>query len=330
VILEVVLLAAFALAAIVCGLAWPLTTRRRAFRVAGFACVYLAVELFGLSACAWYSFRRVWHRGRPPWWLEAHAQVLHQALAAVTAAGRTLLGFRVELTEPPDRWTLEGDDPVLVLARHGGPGDSFALVELLLGCYRRRPRIVAKDLLCFDPALDLLLHRLGGVFLRAGNEVGTAKALSRAAADLASRDALLLFPEGGNWTPRRRDRARARLRARLANRMAAVAEQLDYVLPPRPTGVLACLAGRPDLEIVLVAHAGLDALVSVAQVWAHLPFQYPMSVRWWKAGSRPPVGDRQAAEEWLVAEWAVIDEWIGIQADRQRRLDPGGEKAPAR
>jgi hypothetical protein len=29
-----------------------------------------------------------------------------------------------------------------------------------------------------------------------------------------------------------------------------------HVLPPRPAGVLACLAARPDLDVVVVAHTG--------------------------------------------------------------------------
>jgi hypothetical protein len=47
-----------------------------------------------------------------------------------------------------------------------------------------------------------------------------------------------------------------------------------------------------------------------------------MSVRWWKTGPRPADGDREAGQRWLDTEWAIIDEWIGTQADRGRRM-PG-------
>lgn len=104
-----------------------------------------------------------------------------------------------------------------------------------------------------------------------------------------------------------------------------MAEGLDYVLPPRPGGVLACLSARPDLDVVFVAHTGLDELLTPAQVWAQLPLYMPMSVRWWTAGPRPPLEDDRAAEDWLALEWAVIDEWIGAQAERGRRLDPADD-----
>jgi predicted acylesterase/phospholipase RssA len=63
------------------------------------------------------------------------------------------------------RLRSQGTDPVLVLARHGGPGDSFALVHLLLTRYHRGVRIVLKDILQIDPLIDLLLNRLGCCFL---------------------------------------------------------------------------------------------------------------------------------------------------------------------
>jgi 1-acyl-sn-glycerol-3-phosphate acyltransferase len=56
---------------------------------------------------------------------------------------------------------LSEEGPVLVLARHGGPGDSFALVHLLLTRYHRSVRIVLKDILQLDPLIDVRLNRLG-------------------------------------------------------------------------------------------------------------------------------------------------------------------------
>jgi hypothetical protein len=102
-----------------------------------------------------------------------------------------------------------------------------------------------------------------------------------------------------------------------------MAEHLEHLLPPRPAGVLACLDARPDLELVFVAHTGLEELVSPSQVWARLPFEIPMSVRWWRAGPRPATGDLDGGQQWLDTEWAIIDEWIGTQADKGRRMPPG-------
>jgi hypothetical protein len=117
-------------------------------------------------------------------------------------------------------------------------------------------------------------------------------------------------------------KASARLRRNRPVGKARVAEQLDYLLPPRSAGVLAGLVARPNLEIVFVAHTGLEELVTVKNVWAHLPFEVPMSLRWWKAGGRPSLDDARSVDDWLNTEWAIIEQWIGTQADLGRRVPP--------
>ena len=319
---ELALAALFVVVAAIGVMVWPFTRRRRLLRLSCFGAVHMAVELAALTVCGWYWIRMVVGRRQGDWWVDAHNTLLSWALTVIVRAGRLLLGFEVQLTEPPDTLPLTGDRPALVLARHGGLGDSFALVQLLLARYHRRVRIVVKELLALDPALDVLLHRLDCVFVPGGTNIGLTSKLAAVATGLGSRDALLLFPEGGNWTPRRLESAIRRLRRRAPARQIRMAEGLEYVLPPRAGGVLTCLSARPDLDIVFVAHTGLEELLTPTQVWAHLPLDTPMSVRWWTAGSRPPLHDSRAAEDWLALEWAVIDEWIGSQAERGRRLDP--------
>jgi len=53
-----------------------------------------------------------------------------------------------------------------VLSRHAGPGDSFLLIHQLLSVYGRRPRVVMKAALQFDPSLDVLGNRLPNVFIQ--------------------------------------------------------------------------------------------------------------------------------------------------------------------
>jgi 1-acyl-sn-glycerol-3-phosphate acyltransferase len=313
-------LALFGVLAALCILAWPLTRRRRVFRLCCFGCVYLVVELSVVAACTWQWLRRLVGRRSRPEWITVHTRLLAWALTVLLRAADTLLHFRVDLTEPPDTAPLLGHEPVLVLARHGGPGDSLALVHLLLTRYRRSVRIVLKEMLAVDPALDILLTRLNCVFLPATSRGPSAAALiGRAVVDLRGTDTMLLFPEGNNWTPARRARIIDHMRRRRAQR-TNLAEQLEYLLPPRPSGALACLKAHPDLEVVLFAHTGLEELMTVKDVWEHLPFDTPMSVRWWKTTSKPAAPDFAAVDDWLVTEWAIIDEWIGTQADQGRRL----------
>ena len=138
-----------------------------------------------------------------------------------------------------------------------------------------------------------------------------ATRLTALARGLDCDDAILLFPEGGNWTPVRHRRAITRLLRAGRREAAADAESNPNVLPPRPSGVLACLAGRPDLGVAIVAHTGLEDIVSPTAVWRALPVTgRPMTVRWWyePAGTLPDAdADRR---EWLRLQWAIVDSWI--------------------
>jgi 1-acyl-sn-glycerol-3-phosphate acyltransferase len=295
-------------------LAAPLTSRRRALRLAAFALAYCTMELAVMTASGVLWLRRAGLRPFRPQsqdeWIAANQSLLIWALELVLGAARRCFGFQVVVVDPSDPTTLNKTDPVLVLARHGGPGDSFALVHLLLTRYRRRVRIVLKDILQLDPTLDLLLNRLGCCFLPApsGDVTDVTASLGALACDLGAGDALLLFPEGGNWTPDRRRRAIRRLRRDHRTEAARAAALMTNVLPPRPGGVLACLAAHPGLDVVMVAHAGLDRVVRVGQAWNQLPLRTPMTVRAWRAAEVPEGEDQQLA--WLTLEWAVVDEWV--------------------
>ena len=92
----------------------------------------------------------------------------------------------------------------------------------------------------------------------------------------------MIFPEGGNFTPRRRERGIERLRKLGLERMAVRAEAMTNVLAPRPGGVLAALAAAPDADVVLVAHTGLDHMLTVGDVWRELPMDKVLVMRWWQ------------------------------------------------
>jgi 1-acyl-sn-glycerol-3-phosphate acyltransferase len=306
-------------------LAAPFGRRRRASRLALMGSIYLLVDAALVVGCAllWLRYPIPGRRGSR--WLTAHERLLRRALALLVAVAWPLLGFRVQLEELPGPATLPANRPLLVLARHGGPGDSFAIAELLLTRYRRRPVIVLKEALRWDPGLDVLLSRMPSCFLPGrGSGHDLPARVAELAAGLADGDALLIFPEGGNWTPRRHIKALSRLRARGRLRAADRAAANRHVLPPQPGGVLACLAARPDLEVLIAAHTGLDDLVSAALIWAALPVRtHPMIMRWWHfpAAGRPADPDRM--QSWLELQWTIVDSWIDA---RKARLD--GPAAP--
>jgi 1-acyl-sn-glycerol-3-phosphate acyltransferase len=319
----VVLMAGFAVATLIGLLFAPLTRRRRLLRVTAFALSYCVMELTVVAAAGALWLRRIVRRQQPEAaWVLANQALLAWALGLVLRAARRCFGFEVVVTPSSDPTTLTDAAPVLVLARHGGPGDSFALVHLLLTTYQRRVRIVLKDILQFDPALDLLLNRLGCCFLPSpsGERAEFTSSLADLARELGPGDALLLFPEGGNWTPHRRQRAISRLRRERKMGAARTATLMANVLPPRPGGVLACLAAHPGIDVVVVAHAGLDRVVRVRQAWRQLPLRTPMKVRAWRAAQVPEQDDDRLA--WLTLEWAVVDEWVEACHDEAEQASP--------
>jgi len=188
-----VLMVLLAVVAALAGLAWPLTRRGRLLRVTLFAMLYLLADACLLvgAAIIWLRWPAAARRDDERW-NGAHARLLSRALALLLASARPLFGFRVELEEPPDTSQLP-DRPLLVLARHGGPGDSFTLVELLLTRYGRQPRIVMKESLQWDPGLDIVLSRLRCCFLpsRTGAGEDLPGRLAEVARDLRGSDQAL-------------------------------------------------------------------------------------------------------------------------------------------
>ena len=320
-----VLTAVFAVTTVIAAVLAPVTRRRRVLRMAAFALSYCLVELLVMCAAGLLWLRQAAPgRGggaRKQAWITANQRLLAWALGRVLEAARRFLGFEVVVVESSDKTALASDDPVLVLARHGGPGDSFALVHLLLTRYSRSVRIVLKEILQLDPALDLLLNRLNCCFLAAPSDDSrdmTAR-LTQMARGMGPGDALLLFPEGANWTPDRRQRAIHHLRRHHKTHAARAATLMTNVLPPRPDGVFTCLDANPGLGVVVVAHAGLDRMVRARHVWEELPLTTPMTVRAWPTAEIP---EGQGGPAGLVDPGVGGRRRVGGRVPRRWRLTP--------
>jgi 1-acyl-sn-glycerol-3-phosphate acyltransferase len=200
-----------------------------------------------------------------------------------------------------------------VCCRHAGPGDSFTLIYTLMHWFHREPRVVLKNTLAWDPMIDVVLHRIPARFITP-SPGSTGSSVEDEIADLArgldENDAFVIFPEGGNFTPKRRERGIDRLRRVGLHRMADRAEAMTNVLAPRPGGFLAALEASPDADVVLVAHTGLDHLVTVSDLWRELPMDKRLVMRWWKVSREEIPTDRDAQIEWLFSWWERIDAWV--------------------
>jgi 1-acyl-sn-glycerol-3-phosphate acyltransferase len=308
--------------------------RMRAFRLLFFTLVWLSAESSALfmSLGLWIASGFGGQLDTEPY-RRAHYAVMRWYLDLVFRAAVRLFGLRVVIDEPErcaGRPTAASDRPVIVASRHAGPGDTFLLVRYLLTRYGRRPHVVMKDTLQLDPGLDVMAHRVPNVFIRRrqagqGRFVEQIERLSRG---LGPGDALVIFPEGGNWTPRRWRRGIRRLSRSGQADLAARARAMPNVLAPRTGGVLSAIAACPEADVIFVAHAGLDQLVSAGDVWRSLPLDQVVHATWWRvpAGEVPRSEDRHAQVRWLYEWWERIDRWIS----QNRSGGAEGQRAPAR
>lgn len=292
-------------------LAPVLPGRWRALRLLWIFVVYLTTEsvvltvMLGLWLAAGFG-RRI----RTPYFEGIHYDLIQGVMWVFFLEARRVLALRI-VTDGPSPDAHPGK-PIIVACRHAGPGDSFILIHALMDWYHREPRVVLKNTLAWDPMIDVVLSRVPARFISTKPQRGND--LEQQIADLArgldENDAFVIFPEGGNFTPARRRRGIERLRRMGMERMAQRAEQMTNVLAPKPGGLLAALDAAPDADVVLVAHTGLDHMVTVADVWRELPMDKILVMRWWQVSRDEIPADREERIEWLFGWWERVDEWI--------------------
>lgn len=301
--------------------------RWRVLRLLCFALVYLAAEVAGLVvAGALWLVSGFGRRLATPRFLAVHYTVLRLLLDALMRTARRLFALRLVTDgtswSPLDDGVPGSTNAMVVLSRHAGPGDSFLLVHTLMDRdHLRRPRIVLKDVLQLDPLIDVYLNRLPNYFVEGGPGAGGAatEAIGDLARDLGEEDALLIFPEGANFTPRRRSTAIQRLRDRGLLPAVRRAEGMRHVLPPRPAGVAAALRAAPHADVVFVAHTGLEHLSTVRDLWRGLPMDKTLHLRWWFVPAAEVPREEAEQGDWLYHWWETIDGWI----DATRREEAG-------
>jgi 1-acyl-sn-glycerol-3-phosphate acyltransferase len=282
-------------------------------RLRGLRVLWVAVVALVLESAALVALLLLWIASgfglvlRTSRFQQLHYRLIARYLAVLYHEATRVLGLRVEVDGPhPDEYRGR---PLLVFSRHAGPGDSLLLIHVLVNWYAREPRIVLTARLQWDPALDVALNRLPNRFVAGGgNDV--ERRIGELATALDRNDAFVIFPEGGNFTERRRVAAIARLRVRGLEEMARRSEAMRHVLAPHPGGVAAALAAAPEADVVWVAHAGLDHLFTVADIWRELPLDDVVRMRWWRVSRDEVPQGFEAQAEWLYRWWETIDDWV--------------------
>lgn len=315
-----VVLFACLLGSLALGLVWSailvLAHRRvqlRVPRVLAYAVLYLCLETGCLIGCFVLWLATVFDTRHGARSERAHLALIRWFLASLVGAAGPLFGFRLQL-HPPET----GDDrladsrPLVIIARHAGPGASFIVIYLLVEIYHRQPRIVLKRELQLDPAIDILLTRLGSRFinLHAADGRAGSEAIGDVAGELRDGDAFVVFPEGANFTPERFAAAVQRLRKRGLRAAADRAARLPNVLPPRPTGTLTALDAAPRTDVVTVVHTGYDELITPGLLWQAFPLPGPLTVSWWLTPADALPTGEEGRQAWLFDQWERVDEWV--------------------
>ena len=292
--------------------------RMRSLRLLWFAVVWLATETAALfvSLGLWIASGFGGRLRTEPFQNRNYA-TMRWFLTQIYRSAIYTFGLRIEIEGPPltaEERLARLARPVIVLSRHAGPGDSILLVHHLLSMYDRRPRLVMKAALQLDPIVDVVANRVPNVFIgrRDGGRHLYTEEIERLARGLDQDGALVIFPEGGNWTPGRWRRGIQRLERHGRRDLAAAAREMPNLLPPQPGGVLAAIGACPEADVIFVAHAGLDGLVTLGDVWRDLPIDQTVRARWWRVpfDQVPRSAGHEAQVKWLYDWWQRIDAWI--------------------
>jgi 1-acyl-sn-glycerol-3-phosphate acyltransferase len=202
------------------------------------------------------------------------------------------------------------DRPVVVLGRHAGEGDTLLVINELLVRHGRHPQLVMHERLRLDPFIDVVGTRLPNRFLdpRGGESEGDIAGL---AARLDGSAALIIFPEGRNFSTAHRQRAIDRLQAAGHEDEARRAEEMAHVSAPRPGGVLAALDAAPGADVVILGHVGFPT--GLGEAWRQLPVAQTIDIRLWHAPAETIPDGRDARIDWLFDRWAELDAWVAEQ-----------------
>jgi len=249
----------------------------------------------------------------------AHYDVMRRFVSGVERAIVRLARARVLVDEsaPAHHALAAGSGrPVILLSRHAGEGDTLLVIHDLLDRHGRRPRMVMHEALQLDPVIDLLGNRLPNRFVdpRGGD---TERDIAELARGLDDRSALVIFPEGANFSPERRRRGIERLERGGHERQAAAARSMRHVSAPRPGGALAAVDAAPGADVIVMGHVGFPN--GPGEVWRLLPEHQPVQVKLWHEPAETIPREHAARIEWLFERWERLDDWV-----QERRSAGGG------
>jgi 1-acyl-sn-glycerol-3-phosphate acyltransferase len=177
---------------------------------------------------------------------------------------------------------------------------------------------VLKRELLIDPCLDIVGNRLPNYFLdrNAADSQVELDALTYLSSGMGPQDIAVIFPEGTRASPAKRERVMQRLTERDPARADRV-RSLQHLLPPRPAGSAALIAGSPEADVVVGWHVGFDGLDTFGGILRHLAHTpTPVHFRARRI-ARAEVPSGAAFTEWLDAVWLQADRDVHAMIEQQ-------------
>ena len=279
-------------------------------RLAVFAVVYLAHQWVGIARAVQISVdSRLSRRSSLP----AEREVQAWWATSLLQWAKRLLGVDFE---PLDLSDIP-DGSFILLSRHASMVDAVLPIVLICGHLNRYAHYVLKNELLWDPVINIFGKRLGNQFVGRGSRTDAdLDGIARLADGALPNSALVIFPEGTYATPANRRRILESLRRKVAAgelsaEVTTYAEKLDHLLPPKPAGSLALMAHRPNADVVILGHVGLENMADLRGFRRQLPLRRPIIVRYevHRRGDLP--NSEEQRETWLRERWLELDEWIG-------------------
>lgn len=301
-------------------------TRFGLLRTALAATWAVCLELYGLTLLAWGWLVH----GRDEEQLVAHTADVQ---ARWTDLHLGVLKRLFALSLIVDGLSCVRPRPTIILMRHTSMFDTILPPALLVPRTGVRMRYVLKRELLADPCLDVAGNRLPNLFLdrraRGAAAIAELAAMEELASTMQGNEAVVLFPEGTRASESKRQRAVARLEEHAASdpraaRLLASARPLRHVLPIRLGGAMALLRGKPDADIVFVAHTGLEELAGFRSLTSGRLVGAGLHLRFWRPGVKRPAPDapESVIEDWLLERWLEVDQAV-------EDLSVGGTEPPS-
>jgi len=222
-----------------------------------------------------------------------------------------------DLRFEPEGLECTREGPFLLFPRHVSIADTILPIALIARRTGLRPRYVLKRELELDPVLDIVGHRVPSAFVerRGRDPAGDRARVADLGRGLGAGDFVVLFPEGTRFSPGKRRRLVEKAEQTHDGVLAMRVARFERTLPPRTGGPLALLAAAPGVDVVFLAHAGLEGSLHMSDLLDGAIIGRVVRLRAWRVPAAEIPEGEAARARWLDDQWAEIDAWLAAREE---------------